>query len=81
MYDWKSEMSFDGIEYICNTCYANLKNGKMPKYAVINGNELPYVPPDHMKILYKFPEIMTNYKRIPRNSRELQWIFPGISVT
>ena len=39
-------MSFDENEYICNTCLANLKSSKMPKFAVKNGNELPFVPPE-----------------------------------
>ena len=40
-----NEKSFDGKLYVCDACYTNLKNGKMPKYAVVNGNELPFVPP------------------------------------
>ena len=38
--------SVDDIEWICNTCICNIKNGKVPKLSVINGMQFPNKPPE-----------------------------------
>ncbi len=38
--------SYDGKEWICNTCHVALSRGKMPTQAIANGLKLPSIPPE-----------------------------------
>lgn len=38
------KFSFDGKEYICTSCKANILNNKVPKLSVLNGMQWPDKP-------------------------------------
>ena len=38
--------TFDGGEYVCNTCHSKLKKGKIPCQAVFNRMEVDEIPPE-----------------------------------
>ena len=39
-------LSVNNIEWICTTCFYNIKKGKIPKLSVLNGMVLPQQPPE-----------------------------------
>ena len=39
-------LSVNNIEWICTTCFYNIKKGKIPKLSVLNGMILPQKPPE-----------------------------------
>ena len=43
--------SVDSVEWICTTCYRNIKSGKVPASSILNGMGFPENPPElHIKI-------------------------------